>query len=67
MGAQGCRRLSGSGRGAPVSLTEDPAEGMFVDINALDPPILRRKTMQERKVGAIEIKSFALLVVLGTA
>ena len=26
MGAQGRRRLSGAGRGAPVSLTEDPTE-----------------------------------------
>ena len=25
-GAQGCRRLSGAGRGAPDSLTEDPTE-----------------------------------------
>jgi hypothetical protein len=30
-------------------------------------PILRRKTMRKKKVGAIAIKSFALLVVLGTA
>jgi hypothetical protein len=30
-------------------------------------PILRRKTMRKRKVGSIAIKSFALLVVLGTA
>jgi hypothetical protein len=27
VGAQGCRRLSGAGRGAPDSLTEDPTEG----------------------------------------
>ena len=26
VGAQGCRRLSGAGRGAPDSLTEDPTE-----------------------------------------
>jgi hypothetical protein len=26
MGAQGRRRLSGAGRGAPVSLTEDPSK-----------------------------------------
>src|SRR5246127_3461876 len=30
-------------------------------------PILRRKTMRKQKVGAIAIKSVALLVVLGTA
>src|ERR1700739_4256438 len=30
-------------------------------------PILRRKTMRKQKVGAIAIKSLALLVVLGTA
>lgn len=30
MGAQGRRRLSGAGRGAPVSLTEDPTEALSI-------------------------------------
>jgi hypothetical protein len=40
---------------------------MFVDINVLDSaPFSGGKTMRKKKVGAIAIKSFALLVVLGT-
>jgi hypothetical protein len=50
-----------------------PAIRLYSDGRATHPkrpekrPILRRKTMRKRKVGAIAIKSFALLVVLSAA
>ena len=57
--------LPGAGRGASVSLTEDPTEA--TERRYWTWPTPRRKTMRKKKVGGIAIKSFALLVVLAMA